>query len=375
MTPVPPAPASDRLTLVTGLFDLARREAGSQRPTCRDYLAWGEFVLGLDCNIVFYVDPELEPEVRARRAAHSLLHRTRVVAVALEDLPAHQLLDAITQARRRHPLINGDAAKDTPLHAILTWSKFELVRRTIDADPFMATHFAWIDFGLAKVARTEHAVADGVFTRPGDRVRMLMLRAPIALELADRDHYLSYVWGQLAGGYVSADRASFAELCELVTGEAIASLDRGYAATDEQLLVLVHSAQPDLFAFHHGDYEDILANYHRVRGSAANLLDQLRQCRSREQWDRSRAREIAEGVVRACRAGTFECDSRLLPGLLEECLLAVYFADYPRAQAARGVIQLYEEMARSDLEFREVFLRNEIRVRTNFASLSGAVAQ
>jgi hypothetical protein len=361
-----------RLTLVTALFDLARREPGSSRPTPADYLDWGAFVFALDCDIVFYVDPELEPEVRARRDAHGLLARTVVIAAAFEHLPAHDLLEPITAARRQHPLRNAQTGKDTPLYTALGWSKFELVRRTLAADPFTATHFAWIDLGLAKVADTEHAVEDGVFSRPGERAHLLMLREPMAVELADREHYLSQLWGHMAAGYISADRTSFSRLCTLVIDAAHAALEQGFAASDEQLLALVHDAQNDLFVCHHGDYRQILANYHRVRGSAGNLLDQLRQSRGRGQWHRSRARGIAGGVVEALRTGTLADGAHVHPELLEECFIAIYFADYPRAAAAGEVVELYFRLTRDHPEFRDSFLRNEIRVRRNFSMLSAA---
>src|SRR5690348_15539792 len=103
-----------RLTLVTALFDLARREAPTTRVTVSEYFRRGEFVLGLDCDVVFYVDPELADEVRARREDNGLAAKTLVVEAPLETLTAHGLLPAVRSARERHPLVNGDPAKDTP---------------------------------------------------------------------------------------------------------------------------------------------------------------------------------------------------------------------------------------------------------------------
>lgn len=111
-------------------------------------------------------------------------------------------------------------------------------------------------------------------------------------------------------------------------------------------------------------------NDHGGQRSADSLLDELRDCRSRERWDRACAREIAEAIVDSCRRGTFKFDQRLLPELLEECFIATYFADYPHQGAAREVVELYERLARENRSFRDGFLRNEIRVRTNFSLLT-----
>jgi hypothetical protein len=360
---------SERLMLVTALYDLARRGPRCSRPTVEEYLAWGEFVFGLDHDIVFYVDADLEPEVRERREAHGLMHRTAINPVPLERLPAYALLEAISSARRRHPLVNGNPDKDTPLYTVLVWSKFELLRQVLAQPPFPATHVSWIDLGLAKSAVTDHSLEDGVFTNPGDGVHLLMTRSPLAAELADRRHYLSYHWGQISAGYISGDTTSVAQLSELVLAEARAALELGYAANDEQLLALVHQ-RCSAITFHYGDYPHVLENYRHLRGSADNLLFQLRHCRNPKHWDRARAREIATGIVASCRAGTFECDPRMLAELLEECMMAVFCGDFPNRSAALEVAELYQQMARADAEFRDAFLRNEIRVRTNFAALS-----
>ena len=359
---------NQRLTLVTALYDLARREPRCSRPSAQDYLTWGEFVFGLDHDIVFYVDPELESAVRERREDHGLLHRTRIKPAPLERLPAYGLLDAVSSARRRHPLLNGNPNKDTPLYTVLVWSKFDLLRQVLAEPPFAATHVSWIDLGLAKSAVTDHPLEDGVFTNPGDGVQLLMTRSPLPAELADRRHYLSYHWGQISAGYISGDTTSIGQLSELILAEARIALELGYAANDEQLLALVHQRCSGI-RFHYGDYPHVLENYHRLRGSADNLLFQLRHCRNPKHWDRTRAKEIASGIVASCRAGTFGCDPRMLAELLEECMMAVFCGDFPNRSAALEVAKLYEQLAREDAEFRDVFLRNEIRVRTNFAAL------
>lgn len=359
-----------RLTLVTALYDLARREPSRRRPAPHDYLAWGEFVLGLDHELVVYVDPELEPEVRRRRDAHGLLHRTAIRPVPLEQLPAHRFLGEITAARQRHPLVNGNPDKDTPLYTVLTSSKFDLLREVLEERPFEATHLAWIDVGLAKSAVTDHALEDGVFSAPGDGVHLLMTRRPLPSELADRGHFLSYHWGHIAAGYISGDAGSIAQLSAAATAEAQSARKLGYAASDEQLLTLIHQRCPGV-SFHYGDYPFVLENYHAARGSADNLLFQLRHCRT-EQWDRNRAREIALGIVDSCRVGIFECDPRLLAELIEECMIAIYCGDFPKRSAAVQAAELYQRLALEHAEFREAFLINEIRVRANFAAVSGA---
>src|ERR1700748_3514675 len=101
------------ITLVTCLFDLASRESSLGRRTAAQYLEAAErLVLGVDYDLVVFADPEWAAPIEAAPRARSLALRTRVIAVALEDLRAHSLLDSIAQARAEHPLRNGNPAKD-----------------------------------------------------------------------------------------------------------------------------------------------------------------------------------------------------------------------------------------------------------------------
>lgn len=138
-----------RLTLVTYLFDLARREPQTRRTTPQRYLELAEeFVLGIDRDLVVFADPELAEQIEARRSQRGLASRTRVVPMAFEDLPAFALLAEIESARAAHPLAHGNPDKDTPLFTALTWAKPELAARVARDDPFAGSHVGWIDIGL-----------------------------------------------------------------------------------------------------------------------------------------------------------------------------------------------------------------------------------
>jgi len=359
-----------RLTLVTGLYDLARREGGGGRRTPEDYLRAAGLVLGTDADLVCFADPALAPGVEAARRANGLAHRTRVIARALEEWPAHANLPAIAAARAAHPLRNGDPGKDTPLYTVLQWSKFAMVRSALEDDPF-ASHAAWIDFGLAAPA---HAPAE-VLVHPSTRVRLLVMRDLAAARdaAADPVGYFTAIYGLVAAGYVSADRAHFARLSARFETRSRALLAQGIAASDEQLLPVLAVEEPDLFEFYFGDYSHLLDNYAGLRGSGENLLFQLRHARAGEEWDHGLA--LARALLAALDAGRFAASSTLLAQLLDECFLAAWYGEGPPHALAGEVAARYAERLRADPEFRDVFLRSEIRVRSNFALLgSGAPA-
>jgi len=352
-----------RLTLVTGLFDLAEREKNPNRRTPADYLRDGEFLLGLDWDVVFFVDARLADEVADLRQAEGLADRTVVVPTALEETAAYALERQIAAARAQHPLINGNPDKDTPLYAVLTWSKFEWVREAIELDPFDSSHFAWIDFAVF----AEPPADDAPFESPADRVRLLKMRNFTAADIEDRTDYYAYLRGHVAGGYISASRADFTRLADLFAAEAKASLNSGFAPSEEQILPVLCLQEPGLFEFHHGNYDHLLRNYDRLRGSAENLLFQLRTSRDQEDWDD--ALELCGAILESYRGGSFDCDSQTLAELLDECFLAAYYARGGNDETTREFASLYATLVESDPDFREVFLRHEIRVRSNFALL------
>jgi hypothetical protein len=358
-------------TVVTSLFDLARREPGGTRPTVAQYLEWGEVLLALDTDLVCFTEPPIDTEIRARRENHRLAGRTEIISRPLESLSTYRLLAAATEARRRHPLLNGSHDKDTPLYAILEWSKFEVLSTAMQVNPFSADHFIWADFGLAHVARTEHHLEDRVFTDTPDSVRLLQMR-PLHTELvADRAHHLSYRRGHFAGGLISGRCDHLAQLCDAIERELLDALSEGFAPIDEQLLELAVARCPERFSFHHGDYADITENYRRLRGSADNLLFQLRSWREAEDWPHAAA--LAERIVSSLASGSLSGDPPTLAQLLEECFLASYYARQPDQTEAHTAASLYVEWAHQNPEFREEFLRHEIRVRTNFSFLTDQV--
>jgi hypothetical protein len=356
-----------RLTLVTGLFDLAKREGNPGRRTEADYLRHGEFIFALNQDIAFFAEPESAEVIRARRRAHGLLRRTHIFVTSLEAMPAYALADSIREARSRHAVINANPAKDTPLYIALTWSKFAMLQEAMTVDPFGGTHFAWIDLGIAQVARVRHCLADGVFSRPSDKVKLLMMKSFAPEDLADRRDYFSYLRGHVAGGYISAGVSCLRRLCESFQAEALASLEQGYGPSEEQLLPVLAARHPALFEFYYGDYDHIFENYSRTRGSAENLLFQMRFCRARR--DFRRGCEIGSRVLASHGERTFDADPAHLSALLDEYFIAAWHLEYPGQEAARRVARYYVQLIQSDPAFRAAFLRDEEHIRSNFSFL------
>ena len=352
------------LTLVSALYDLAGREADPRRKTIAHYLEAGEFLFGLDADLVVFGDPGPIAEVEARRRAAGLGERTVAVPLPLEELRSHAELERITAARKANPVENANPSKDTPRFVVLQWGKFELLERAGALDPFAASHLAWIDLGLPFRPHPD----DDVFAHPSDKVRLLRMRPYAGDEFDDRAAYFSILRGHLAAGYISGERDRILQAAREFEDLARETLDNGFAPSEEQLLPILCEQTPDAFDFHFGDYDEILVNYLRVRAGAANLLFQLRVARDAELPEPGL--EICEAILASLREGTLDCSPAELAELLDECFLAAWYAgDDSDRSLPREIHDIYRERTREDPEFRDIFLRDEIRVRSNFQLL------
>jgi hypothetical protein len=297
-------------TLVTCLYDLARRSPGGQRPI-ELYLRYGELVLDLRQPLVAFVDPELVDRVSEARRERGLADRTRVLARPLEELP----LFPVSRLAAGFPTIANGSPKDSPLHQVVEWSKLDLLDEAMATDPFGTEHFAWIDFGLGHVARAPES-----FPAPTRRVAMLQMRAVAPSEIADRLEFLRFERGRVAAGFFRGDRDHLERLIDLFRAELVAVLDAGFRPNEQSLLAYLAARRPELFEFYYGDYASILRNWDRVRGDIDTVFLNLEHCRSHGLWRQAHA--VAENALSSVAAGELVLDQERLRRLLDEAFVA-----------------------------------------------------
>lgn len=225
-----------KLVLVTCLFDLGKRENNPRRQSAKFYLEHGKAVLGLDHDMIVFVDPEL---VEAVHALDVDLTRKKIVACDFEELPAYALRAKIEEARRVHPLKNPNVSKDTSLYAVFQRAKIQLLRRALDVSE--ATHFAWIDFGIAKAVPLEGAWRAFEKALALDKVELMVTtRSP-----TPPSDWQTIRHGVLAG-YIPGDRASIVTFCAAYEQEADRVLGEGFAPHDETLLETIAARDADV---------------------------------------------------------------------------------------------------------------------------------
>lgn len=362
--------AEDRgLTLVTVLFDLARRE-GSGRRTAQHYLEAAAWLLAVDRDLVVYADPEIAPDVAQRRVSHGHEDRTAVVPLALEEVAAYRHLAAIQRAHATRYPGGRDAEKDTPLYTVVLWARFDLVEDAIARHVRGDGPVALIGLDLSGRPHPR----DDPFAEIPDGIRALLLCGFGADVVDDRWAFCERCSGRIGAGFVTGGQAAWRALAASVRREAESALAEGLAPTDEQLLTFVAAREPDRFALYPGSHEDILSNARRLRTGAGALALQLRAARShdgRSAWIGPPGPELCARVLAALDAGELEAQGKDLAMLLDECFLAAYSATPEGRDLARGVRERYLAAVRADAGVRDHFLLHEVRMRANFAYADG----
>lgn len=349
-----------KITLVTCLFDLARRE-GSSRRKIEDYFRFGEFILGLDQDIAFFVEPDLASRVLEERRSRGRLKRTYIIPMTMEDLVCTKYLESIRKSR---PAGNGNPVKDTSAYTLLGWSKFELLERAAVFNVFGSSHLAWVDFGIAHVARTNDPAAVEPFANPPDLVRMHMLKYFDENDVRNYD-YWEFRRGHLAGGFIVGNVENILALTASFWTTAEIALANNYCPTEDCILPVIAARERSSFTFSYGDYEDIFLNHVRVRGNGWHLLFQMRDARERKAWNHGLA--VGREIIASHRDGTFGCDEATLEPLIMEYFIAAYYGS-TREEALQAATY-YAHLTERNSVFRSLYFGNRDFVKNNFSCL------
>jgi glycosyltransferase involved in cell wall biosynthesis len=292
-------------TLVTCLFDVARRDGARARPVAY-YQANAELTLAQPSPLVAFVDPHLAEWVAACRRQFGHSDLTTIVELPLEELPRAERLSELD---RLPGIENGSPRKDCGWHQLVNWSKLRLLAEVAAADPYGTARFAWMDVGLGHTARSPIT-----FPEPCDRPTVLQM-VPVFPEELDEDfHRLER--GRLAGGFVRGAARELLELARLFDEEFDSVVDRGRRPIDQTVLSAMSARYPDLFDFTFGDYSSILINWDVVRCDERIVLENVAHCRRFGRWHEARRR--CQILRRAVETGGLTLDERIEEWLVAE---------------------------------------------------------
>lgn len=132
-------------TIITAYFELSPFTG----KVTRDYIADAKkFTLRFPLPMMIFVEPSNVSTITAFRKELGLELQTMVIGIALEKLP---LWSQLSEFQKLYAMkCDNERVKPyIPEYAVVVNSKMDLIQRTIMLDPFISTHFMWLDFGLA----------------------------------------------------------------------------------------------------------------------------------------------------------------------------------------------------------------------------------
>lgn len=350
---------SSKITIVTALFDLEKRE-NSGRKSARHYLNLATKILTIPQNMIIFAEPHLIEELKQKRP-DALQSRTRFISLPLEAVPYYSLLKEITIARQRNPIAGTSPQKDTPLYAVVNWSKLFVMQLTLDFNPFGSDRFAWIDIGLGdqhNIGNFRYVEEDQVFQLMPGKIRVGILNYFSEVMVRAPDYYskLRYI---SAAGWITGDIHSMNKLCQEFDVEVRSCLAQQVAPSEEMILPMLIVKHPQLFDWYVANYDSLLINYRALRD--VRKLGNFLQC-CYNNGSHAMACKAAERVIIDHVSEKLKCDPGELESILSNYYIMCYYVDKDQA----GRIAKYYVSQLTHPRFYAHFQSKEGLIRDNF---------
>jgi GR25 family glycosyltransferase involved in LPS biosynthesis len=269
-------PVVGEWTVVSALFDLPSETGVGGGNRTVDFYLKQRFVVDLDLPLVLFCDPKTYPKLWELRAQRGLLHKTFFVPMRLRDLPLYAHHDRIVQNRTQPP-VYAAGHRNTAAYFVLTASKFYMMRRAIEANPFRSAFFNWIDHGIGHIGdghQADPALVHEVHAQRRAKVSfcyIAYLSPSVSLNVTEM-----YAFGEgrcsLAASFFTGGKGPMLELTQLVDAEFERVVKAGRGHAEEQLLATIHAREPARFHLWYGDYQDQIGNYVSLRTNARAVL-------------------------------------------------------------------------------------------------------
>lgn len=136
------------VTLVSFYIGIKGIEPGKhEHHKLEDYISSGQQLIDIPIKKVLFIDAEIVSKFIGNSYTH-------IIPITLNDFPLFVKYYALC-ASGRIRVLSPNATKDTALFHILQISKTEFVKRAIELNHFNTDIFAWIDFGIRKIYKSD----------------------------------------------------------------------------------------------------------------------------------------------------------------------------------------------------------------------------
>ena len=241
------------ITLVTTYYDLNKYEKRPSDRTQSNYMKWGEFVLKLDINLVFFVDKELYPEIYKKRKEHKLLHKTLIICRSYDQMPWTANNPDIQRYIDARKMNYKKSFKNGATYYTITWNKMYMMEEVIDLNPFDTDHFGWIDFGIYRVVKNDlPKTLDNNFFLPwDDKMHIMELEWTADDEISDLQKFASEIKFKIPAGFWTGHVSVFRRFISLFKKLLYELLSQRIIVLEEIIYAIIYA----IYAIIHAIYD------------------------------------------------------------------------------------------------------------------------
>lgn len=352
------------ITLVTGYYNLSKYE---KRYTTNElYLKWGEFILKLDLNIVFFVEKDTYMYIWVKRKEYNLLNKTLIIIREMCELQYYDKYKLFNEYLLKKKMSNAVTNRDSVYYYLLTWNKFFMVNDVIQINPFKTTHFGWIDFGAHHILNQESiynsvSYVSNLFNECQDKIKILSVHTMFKNEFTDINDYTSTNKYKLAAGLWTGNRNNILSLTMLFRQELDNLLYNKTVVNEETILSIVYIKNQELFNLYYGYYNKIFENYLELNICDDYVLAYIASCRVNN--DTRNAYDIAKSCVSLSNLSPLStlriCDELIVNG---------FYVDKSNiSQYCDKMINLL--LTNEDANMKDYYIKNKQRILTNISFL------
>lgn len=223
--------------------------------------------LMIEAPLVVFCSPKYTELFTGIRRLFGLESITRIIEVSLQDLEIYKYREQIADCHK-HTIPN---PKGTPEFYTVVLSKFELLKRVIDENPFNTSHVAWIDINL--LLKTFNSSLNYIEDTVFDKIQKIVAEPQDKLTCGilnywDRSYYADiYEFSKRYQWIVSA--CFFTCSCDVgrslmpkATAKAIELIQQRFCQGEEQVFAFLIDNNPENFNLYVSDYQDVINNYY-----------------------------------------------------------------------------------------------------------------
>jgi hypothetical protein len=220
--------------------------------------------------LVIYCEQKHEYLFLGLRVLCGLGHLTKIKTIPLTELFFYQFKDKVDSNRRAF-WPTRDARTNSTSH-LITLSKFQFMKETMETNPFQTMHFGWIDINLFSktcnnslnyIKNDIYDMLQKISYNPKPKFSIQILNFWKPDDYRDlKKFYSSYKW-IAAGCFWTTDLETGKDIIEKLIRKSIEITNLGFGHSEEGMFAFVIDENVDSFNLTIGDYQDVIHNYYK----------------------------------------------------------------------------------------------------------------